>query len=47
MTPQVDELEGLLTQHGKSFEFHRYDDTGWCLDALVTIGGETLRMDSG
>jgi carboxymethylenebutenolidase len=25
---QVDELEGLLKQHGKSYEFHRYDETG-------------------
>ena len=25
---QVNELEGLLKQHEKSYEFHRYDDTG-------------------
>lgn len=25
---QVAELDGLLTQHGKSFEFHTYDDAG-------------------
>ena len=24
----VDELERLLIEHGKTFEFHRYDDTG-------------------
>jgi carboxymethylenebutenolidase len=24
----VDELEALLKQHGNSYEFHRYDDTG-------------------
>ncbi|GAB2458197.1 dienelactone hydrolase family protein [Jatrophihabitans fulvus] len=24
----VDELERLLTEHGKTYEFHRYDDTG-------------------
>ncbi len=24
----VDELEALLKEHGKSYEFHRYDDTG-------------------
>jgi len=24
----VDELERLLQQHGKAYEFHRYDDTG-------------------
>jgi carboxymethylenebutenolidase len=28
-SPQhVDELEQLLKQHGKSYEFHRYDDAG-------------------
>ncbi len=25
---QVDELEGLLQQHGKTYEFHRYDGAG-------------------
>ena len=25
---QVDELDALLTQHGKAHEFHRYDDAG-------------------
>jgi carboxymethylenebutenolidase len=24
----IDELEQLLTDHGKSYEFHRYDDAG-------------------
>ena len=24
----VDELERLLTEHGKPYEFHRYDDAG-------------------
>jgi len=25
---QVDELESILREHGKTYEFHRYDDTG-------------------
>jgi carboxymethylenebutenolidase len=25
---QVDELEGILKRHGKTYEFHRYDDAG-------------------
>ena len=25
---EVDELEALLREHGKSYEFHRYDDAG-------------------
>lgn len=31
---QVDELAGLLTGHGKTFEFHRYDDAGHAFFAV-------------
>lgn len=31
---QVDELEKLLREHGKSYEFHRYDDAGHAFFAV-------------
>ncbi|HEU5266092.1 MAG TPA: dienelactone hydrolase family protein [Jatrophihabitans sp.] len=30
----IDELEQLLTEHGKSYEFHRYDDAGHAFFAV-------------
>jgi len=31
---EVDELEALLKEHGKSYEFHRYDDAGHAFFAV-------------
>jgi carboxymethylenebutenolidase len=38
---QVDELEGLLKQHGKPYEFHRYDDAG---HAFFTVDRPAYRV---
>ena len=40
---QVDELEGLLTQHGKSFEFHRYDNAG---HAFFSVDRPAYRVEA-
>ena len=31
---EVDELEGLLREHGRTYEFHRYDDAGHAFFAV-------------
>ena len=40
---QVDELEGILKSNGKTYEFHRYDDTG---HAFFSVDRDAYRPES-
>jgi carboxymethylenebutenolidase len=40
---QVDELEGILKSHDKTYEFHRYDDTG---HAFFSVDRAAYRVDA-
>ncbi len=43
----VDELEGLLREHDKQFEFHRYDDTGHGFFAVNRPGYRVAAANDG
>jgi carboxymethylenebutenolidase len=47
-SPQhVDELEQILRQHGKQFEFHRYDDAGHAFFAVNRPGYRVAAANDG
>lgn len=43
----VDELERLLREHGKQFEFHRYDDAGHGFFAVNRPGYRVAAANDG
>jgi carboxymethylenebutenolidase len=43
----VDELERLLRQHGKAYEFHRYDDTGHGFFAVDRVSYRVAAANDG
>lgn len=43
----VDELERLLREHGKAYEFHRYDDTGHGFFAVDRTGYRPVTATDG
>lgn len=43
----MDELERLLREHGKQFEFHRYDDAGHAFFAVNRPGYRVAAANDG